>query len=289
MYVFVADHHARSKWEQKTDFVDIGHNTLEIARGLLALGIDPDYCVLYKQSDIPELFELMWFFAGLIGHNHLERGHALKNSVPTVGIYLYPMLMVSDILSLKATHVAIGSDQKQHLELAREIARKLVARFGKNLLPIPEALTSEPITIPGIDSRDDSIRKMAVENRNEIPIFAEEDVIQERIDGIVTRSLPWGSVLPTEGCNIINYAWCLGGTQAADEFKAKYERGKYGYEDAKRDLRDLFFSTFTLARQKYLALDKRNVAQILSAGTLRARAQIATLLFELRETVRGIA
>jgi tryptophanyl-tRNA synthetase len=289
-YVFVADHHARSKWSTKDDFVSLGGNTLDTARGLLALGLDPNYCVIYRQSDIPELFELMWFFAGLLGDGWLRRGVSFKSDpAPTVGTYLYPLLMVSDILSLKATHVAIGRDQTQHIELARELGKKLVSRFGKKFLPIPESLKTEPVLVPGIDSSDSSLKKMAAENGNEIPIFAEEDIIQEKIEGITTRPVPWGTRLPVKGCNIINYANCLGGKEAVDEFTKRYLGAGYGYDDAKRDLRTLFFTTFSVARQKYARLRNEEVAEILAAGTSRAQAQIATLLFELRETVRGVA
>ncbi len=244
-YVFVADHHARSKWDNKADFSRIGADTLTIARGLLALGLDPEYCIIYKQSEIPELFELMWFFAGLLGEGWLRKGHALKvDRAPTVGTYLYPLLMVSDILSLKATHVAIGKDQKQHIELAREIAKKLTSRLGKDLIPIPETLSPDLILVPGIDTTDGSPKKMATENNNEIPIFAEKDVVEERIDNIVTRPIQWGSPLPINGCNIINYAQCLGGSTTADEFEQRYQTGHYGYDDAKQDLSNLFLTLF---------------------------------------------
>ena len=289
-FVFVADHHARSKWNDGADFVSLGQNTIATARGLIALGLNPNYCVLYRQSDISEIFEPMWFFAGMVGDGWLRRGHALKSDLSaTAGTYLYPLLMVSDILSLKATHVAIGGDQRQHLELAREIARKLVTRFGRNLLPIPESLRSEPVLLPGIDSTESEGRKMAVENQNEIPIFAEDDVVRQRIERIVTRTVGWGEKLPTERCNILAYAECMGGLTARVQFEQMYLSGRYGYREMKNELTELFFSTFSDARQRYADLDEHRILEILADGAARARTQIGSLLFELRKIVRGVA
>ena len=287
-FVFVADHHARSKWDDKADFVNLAKNARHTARQLIALGIDPDYTVLYRQSDIPEIFEIMWFFAGVVSDGVLRRGHAMgADSSPTAGTYLYPLLMVSDILSLRATHVAIGSDQKQHLEVARDVARKLRRRFAEGLLPVPEPLADEPQLIAGIDSPPDKPKKMASESNNEVPLFADEDTVRGRIDRIVTKPIKWGEQLPVQDCSILRYARCIGGAQTEAEFAQKYAGGGYGYSDAKNDLAGLFFDTFSTVRKKYHQIDDADVERILHAGAVRAREQIAGLLFRLRNEVRG--
>src|ERR1700733_2128988 len=255
-YVFVADHHARSKWIEATDFINIGRNTLKTARELLALGLDPDYSVIYRQSDVPEIFELMWFFAGLASHVRLRENHSFNaDNSPTAGTYLYPLLMVGDILSLKASHVAIGRDQKQHLELARDVAGKLIRQFGPRLVPVPEYLNPEPLLIPGIDSRETELRKMASENHNEIAIFDDEQTVKDRINRIATLPLPWGAVLPPDGCNIVTYARCIGGPAIEAQFRQKYATSGYGFKEAKKDLTELFFDTFSAARQRFHKLD----------------------------------
>lgn len=282
-FVFVADHHARSRWDEKVDFVNIERRTKEIAKQLLATGIDPEFCVLYRQSDIPELFEIMWFIAGVVPDSTLRKGHAVSNdSAPTAGIYLYPLLMVADILSLKATNVAIGKDQKQHLELARDVARKLIRRFNSRLLPIPASIAVDPILVAGTDSAIDRPRKMGAELSNDIPLFADEDTINERIDRIATRPVRWGEPLPVDSCNILQYAAAIGGETARNEFVGKYQSGQYGYSDAKTDLKELFFDCFRPARERYRQIQDGEVEAILQAGGKKAREQVARLVFELR-------
>jgi len=154
------------------------------------------------------------------------------------------------------------------------------------LLPIPEPLNPDLVVVPGIDSQD-TPKKMAIENGNDIPLFAEEDVIQERIDAIVTRPIQWGDPLPTEGCNILTYAACIAGAKAKDEFRENYGSGHYGYKNAKQDLRDLFFRTFSDARRRYSELSDGKVQEVLAFGATKARDQLTEVLFDLRETVAG--
>jgi tryptophanyl-tRNA synthetase len=285
-YVFVADHHARSRWDERVDFANIGKRTREIAKQLLACGIDPEFSVLYRQSDIPELFEIMWFIAGVVADSTLRRGHAVTSDpAPTAGIYLYPLLMVADILSLKATNVAVGKDQKQHLEMARDVARKLIRRFGSKFLPIPESLSVDPPLILGIDSSEDRPKKMGSEFNNDIPLFADEDTVKDRIEKILTRPIKWGDLLPTEGCNILHCASAMAGEAAKELFARKYEAGGYGYSDAKKELIDLFFDHFGSMRQRYAEIEDAEVDRILHSGAMAAREQIARLVFEVRREV----
>lgn len=282
-FVFVADHHARSQWDEKADFVNIERRTREIAKQLLASGIDPNYCVLYRQSDVPELFEVMWFLAGVIPDGALRRGHAVSfHPAPSAGVYLYPLLMVADILSLKATNVAIGGDQKQHLELARDVARKLIRRLGSKLLPVPESVAVKPTLINGIDALPDKPRKMAAELNNDIPIFADEETILERIEKIVTRTVRWGEPLPIQDCNILQYVLAIGGAKVMEELTGKYGSGQYGYSDAKNYLKDLFFDSFKSQREEYRRITEGDVESVLLSGGRVAREQIARIVFELR-------
>jgi len=285
-YIFVADHHAHSRWDERVDFANIGKRTRETAKQLLACGVNPEFSVLYRQSDIPELFEIMWFIAGVVPDSTLRRGHAVASDpAPSAGIYLYPLLMVADILSLKATNVAVGKDQKQHLELARDVARKLIRRFGPKLLPIPDSLSVDPPLILGIDSSEDRPKKMGSEFNNDIPLFADEDTVRDRIEKILTRPIKWGEVLPIEGCNILHCAWAIAGEKTKDCFARKYEAGGYGYSDAKKELTDLFFDHFQPIRQRYAEIEDGEVDRVLRSGASAAREQIAHLVFEVRDEV----
>jgi tryptophanyl-tRNA synthetase len=285
-FVFIADHHARSRWDERVDFLNIRQRSTEIAKQLIACGIDPDFCVIYRQSDVPELFEFMWFLAGVVPDSSLKRGHAVANAIgPSVGMYLYPLLMVSDILSLRATNVAIGRDQKQHLELARNVARRLIKRFGADIIPIPDPLSAEPILVNGIDSSIEKPKKMDVETKNDIPLFADEETIEDRIAETVTQTVQWGKPLPTEGCNILSFARCIGGIEFENQLIDRYGSGQFGYSDAKNHLREMFFENYGPFRSRYQQISDKDVNEILSLGGKRARQTIAPLIFEIRSAM----
>ncbi len=291
VYIGISDHHARSDWRTTGDFRDLSEVTLSTVRGLLALGIDPHYSVIYRQSDIRELFELTWWFAGIFRDTQLRRGHGFKDSeVPTAGRYLYPLISVSEVLSLRASHVAIGFGQKQLIEFACEVAKVLAKKFRTNMAPFPVPVRDDLVLVRGITSpktdQPSAAHGMNADNNTDLPIFDEEDTVRARIDRIITQNVKYGSPLPTVGCNIIHYAKFLGGEEARDRFQRLYQSGEYGYEDAKRDLTDLFLTTFLDARRRFREITDRHIRDVLSAGATRAQAHVSGFLFDLREALR---
>jgi tryptophanyl-tRNA synthetase len=282
-FIFIADHHARSRWNERADFANTERRAIETTRQLLAAGVDPDFSVIYRQSDVPEIFEVMWFLAGFALHSQMQHMQGLKGAAPSAGTYIYPLLMVADIIATQSTHVAVGQDQKQHLELSRDLARKLNRRLGEQFIPVPESARAEPTTVRGIDFADSNRKKMAFELGNEIPLFEDEDVVTERIENIVTQPVQFGHPLPAEGCNLLEFSSFLVGAEQMRDLRDKYASGKYGYADAKRDLRKAFFEVMGPARARYLTIHADDAAKVLDEGKIRARENIAHFIFRLRQ------
>lgn len=281
-YVFIADFHVRSKWREPKDLVNLDSSSIELTRQLLAFGLDPELTVIYRQSDIPEVFEVMWFLAGLLADTNLRNMHGFRQTkAPSVGTYLYPLLMAADIICSKATHVAIGQDQKQHLELARDIARKLNRAFKFVFVPIPTSLKEQPIVLRGVDSTE-SQTKMAFESENELPLFDEEATVLGRIEEISTQPIRYGEPLPLDGCLILEYAAVLD-PKAAKEMKTNYSSGRYGYSNAKDDLKQIFLERLKEPRARYNKITEADARNVLRIGASRAKPQVADFVFSLRK------
>ncbi|WP_159107327.1 hypothetical protein [Azospirillum sp. B506] len=284
-FVFIADHHSRSSWSERSDFVNSRKRSTELTKQLMAVGVDPHYSVIYRQSDVPELFEFMWFLAGITSHGSLARGHALKAAGnPTAGIYLYPLLMIADILSLRATHVIVGRDQTIHVDLARDVAEKLCKRLGPDFLPIPNYHRPDPLLYRGIRSADDG-GKMDSEVGNDIPLFDDEDAVHNRISRIATPAIQWGQPLPIEGSNLLAYAEALGGNDVRRAFVADFEGGQIGFKDAKERLFALFMDVMGSRRAAYARISDRDAEEVLRLGGQRAREAVAGLIADVRHHV----
>ena len=190
-FYFLADYHALIK---TGDPVRIQRSTLEVAASWLAAGLNPDRVIFYRQSDIPEIPELTWFLACILGKGVLNRAHAYKAAVDkntaagvdadadvTMGLFMYPVLMGADILMYNAHKVPVGRDQVQHIEMARDMANGFNHRYGEHFV-IPEAVIEDKVaTLPGLDGR-----KMSKSYDNTIPLFASRSQLQKLIAGIVT-------------------------------------------------------------------------------------------------------
>lgn len=287
-FIFIADHHGRSRWSIPEELEDIHNRGFDTLRQLIALGIDPKHAVLYRQSDIPELIEIMWLLSGGTRHSELLKNHALEGRDLTAGMYLYPMLMASDIISLRSTHVAVGGDQKQHIELARDIARRMNRHLGgkakaQPIVPVPAPLNSAPSTIYGIeDDLGGRPRKMAFEIGNEIPIFAEDDIIIERVNQVMTRPVAWGQPLQVEDDHILYYLEVLDGQDEAAALRAEYETAAVGYREAKKRLLDFHMEKFKGARQLYEEISLSDIDRYVAEGALTVRGLIEPFIAELR-------
>lgn len=274
-FVFIADLHALTKVQNAKE---LAQNTLDVAIDYLALGLDPQKTILYKQSDVPQVTELSWIFSCLSTMPYLMRAHAFKdaeakNKEINVGTFNYPLLMASDILLPNADVVPVGEDQRQHVEIARDMAEKFNRTFGETFKIPKELILKNVQTVPGTDGR-----KMSKSYGNTIPLFATREEITKAVMSIVTDS---GNDIP-ENVYAIHK---LFKTEA--ELKPIYEENKGKYKNLKEILIediDTFISPLRAKREE-IAKDKDKVIQILKNGGAIARDRAEAKMREVREKV----
>jgi len=289
---FIADYHALTT---ERDPEKLNRQTYEVAATWLALGLDPDKVVFFRQSDIPEVFELTWILACLTPKGLLNRAHAYKTAVEenirqkrsaddniNAGIFSYPVLMAADIL-LFGTHVVpVGQDQKQHVEIARDIASSFNSHYG-NVFTIPDVLVREDVkSVPGLDGR-----KMSKTYRNTIPIFADEKVIRRQVMGIVTDSKPPEAPKDPESCNLFSLYRYFAPPEALMKTRTAYLKGGARYSDIKKELVELLLDKFKEGRRTYEAFlqDKPAIERILKQGAETARSMAKPLLAGVRRKI----
>lgn len=296
IYIFIADYHARSSFERPEQLAALEEDAYEMACQFLALGLDPKRCVFYKQSAIPEVFEIMWLLAGLMPHSHLQRGVKAKSLRERAGTgdVLYPLLMAADIIAVKATRVPAGRDQSQHLEFARNAVRLLNNMLGRPVIPRPEILLGAAL-VPGIDAIDtfddeesQASGKMSTTHDNYIPIFGDDENVKNRIGSIKTRSVRRNDPLPEENDTILALYELVAGRAEADKLRNLYRANSIGYDEAKDALSTAFMAYFGDAREKYAYWRNRpaEVNEILSGGSYTAHEEAVKTLAELRDGLR---
>ena len=291
-FLFLADYHSLIK---NTDS-DLTHtSSLEIAACWLACGLDPGKVTFYRQSDIPHIFELAWVLSCLTSKGLLNRAHAYKAAISeneqqgikdqdkgiTMGLFNYPVLMAADILMFNADFVPVGQDQKQHIEMARDIALKFNHHYGELLTP-PEAQINEVTGIlPGLDGR-----KMSKSYNNTIPIFADEKVLRKSIMKIQTNSLEPGEPKDHENCNIFNIYRAIATENEVLDLKKQYEEGM-GWGDAKNVLFENLNEFVSPFKQEYekIMKDKGFVESVLVEGANKAKEYSSPLMKQIRESV----
>jgi tryptophanyl-tRNA synthetase len=285
----IVDYHALTSTH---DAELIRRNTHEMALGLLALGLDPERAVLFRQSDRPEHVELMWLLASVTPTGWVERTPSFKEkrrSQPddvNLALLSYPVLQAADIAIYKARYVPVGRDQAAHLELAREIVRAFNARYGE-VFPEPEAVFSEAPVVKGTDG----VNKMSKSLGNVIEIFAPEEVIRRQVMSMVTdtqRILRTDPGRP-EVCNVCQLHRIF--SPADYEVIWEGERtARTGCVDTKKLLADRLLASFAEARQRYEELRARPgyVEEVLRSGADRLAAQAAGTLAECHERM-GLA
>jgi tryptophanyl-tRNA synthetase len=283
-YYFLANYHALTTIHERQRLLDLTRNT---AADYLALGLDPDRCAIYLQSDMPEVCELQWMLTTVTPMGLLERCHAYKDKIQQGisadhGLFAYPVLMAADILIVRANRVPVGQDQKQHVEVTRDIAQYFNNSYGE-VLTIPEPYIPESVaTVPGRDGR-----KMSKSYNNTIGIFGTEEELRQQIFSIVTDSASLAE--PKDPDRSVLYAilklFCDAETQAywADRFR----RGGLGYREVKQAIFDKFMEKFGPARTRREELIKQPeyVDEILKRGVEQARAVGLPLVREVREAM----
>lgn len=289
---FIADYHGLTTVRDGKEFERM---TYDVAAVWLALGMNPDEVTFFRQSDIPELFELTWILSCFSPKGLLNRAHAYKASVDAnlraerdpddgvnMGLFTYPVLMAADILLYGSHIVPVGEDQRQHIEITRDIAEAFNNNYGK-ILVIPEAFIQPSVaTVPGIDGR-----KMSKSYDNVIPIFAPANQVRKRVMSVVTDSrLPEEPKNPDE-CNVFNIYRHFAAPQEVEAMRQKYARGGFGYGEVKQELFEVLERTFGEARSKYDAFskDRAYLEKMLLEGAERARAMGAPLMRKVRKAV----
>jgi tryptophanyl-tRNA synthetase len=282
LFVFIVNFHALTSVD---DPRALARNTLEVALDWLALGLDPDKCTFYTQSDVPEVCELTWILCNVTPVGLLERAHSYKDKIArglpaNHGLFTYPVLMAADILLYQADVVPVGKDQKQHLEITRDIAIKFNHTFGETFV-VPDAEIDENMAVvPGVDGQ-----KMSKSYDNTIDIFGDEKVLRKKFMGIVTDSLPVES--PKDPDRSILYALykLFASPAEVGDLAGRFKAGGLRYGDVKAELFDKYWEFFRPFRDKRaeLARDPGHVRQVLLNGAAKARSIAAPTLDLVRE------
>jgi tryptophanyl-tRNA synthetase len=283
---FIADYHALTTLQDRRAM----HATIyDVAAAWLAAGLDPERTLLYRQSAVIEVFELTWVLCCLVATGQLERGHSYKDALakgqsPNAGIFNYPMLMAADILLYDTDIVPVGRDQKQHLEIARDVAVRFNHVFGEGSLVVPEALIRDEILVPGLDGQ-----KMSKSYGNVIPLFGGAKELKKAVMSIVTGSEPLEAPKQPEGTLFTLYRQIAGDEKAA-ALAAKLLQGGYGWGHAKQDLLQELEERLAPMRERYQALraDESGLDRILERGAERARVIAHATMDRVRDAV-GIA
>jgi len=287
-YYFIADYHSMTSL---TDAALRRKNTLDVALDFLACGLDPKKSVFYRQSDLPEVCELTWLIGTLTPMGLLERAHSYKDKVakglsPNFGLFAYPVLMAADILLYDANLVPVGRDQKQHVEMTRDIAIKFNQTYGETLvIPEPE-IRAEVATVPGLDGQ-----KMSKSYGNTVEIFGDEKATKKKIMGIKMDSRTPAEPKPDADQNLaIQLLKLVAPTEVATDFENRLRAGGLGYGDLKKALFEHYWTYFAPARARRaeLAANLDYVNQVLADGAQRARTVGSGVLGRARKAC-GIA
>ncbi|OHA23026.1 MAG: tryptophan--tRNA ligase [Candidatus Taylorbacteria bacterium RIFCSPLOWO2_12_FULL_43_20] len=274
-YIFIADLHALTTLH---DPKELASNVIDVATDYLAIGLDPEKVILFKQSDVPEVTELSWIFNTLTTMPYLERAHAYKDAMAkgrevNVGTFDYPILMAADILIQDADMVPVGQDQKQHVEYARDTAEKFNRTYGK-IFKLPEVLIEKNVAVvPGTDGE-----KMSKSHDNTIPLFADPDKIQKIVMSIVTDSV---SDIPKNVYAIHRLF------KDEKSLTALYEENRGKYKILKEALfNDIVDFVSPLgARRAELAAKPEKLLEVLKIGGSKARERAARKMESVRKLV----
>ena len=286
-FLFIANYHALTTVD---DPAQLRQGTLDVAIDFLACGLDPARAVFFRQSDVPEVHELAWLLSTVTPVGLLERCHSYKDKLakgfaPSHALFAYPVLMAADILIYQSNLVPVGRDQKQHVEVTRDIAIKFNNQFGA-VFTIPEPVIAEEVAVvPGLDGQ-----KMSKSYGNTIELFGDLKETRSRIMKIVTDSTPLEAPKNPDACTIFALYKLFVGEAERDALAELYRAGGMGYGHAKKALFEAFEATFAPLRKRRdaLAADRGYVEGVLRLGAEKARAEARLTLDRARAAV-GIA
>ena len=282
-FYFIADYHSMTAL---FDPAERRRNTLGVALDWLACGLDPEKCVFWRQSDVPAVTELSWMLGTLVPMGLLERSHSYKDKLakgiaPNFGLFAYPVLMTADIVLFDTNIVPVGKDQKQHLEMARDIAIKFNLAYGETFVVPEPQIREDTAVVPGLDGQ-----KMSKSYGNTIEIFGDEKSLRKKIMGIVMDSRTPQEPKPDADRNLAIQLLKLVAPQAvASGLESSLRAGGLGYGDLKKALFEHYWSYFAAARKRRaeLVTDAGYVEQVLQDGAERARDMADTVLKRARK------
>jgi tryptophanyl-tRNA synthetase len=282
-FYFIADYHALTTIH---DPAVLRQLSTDVALDYLALGLNPDKAVFFRQSDVPEVCELTWILSTVTNMGLLERAVSYKEKIEkgidaSVGLFTYPVLMASDILVYRSHVVPVGKDQVQHLEMTRDMAERFNQRFGE-VFPIPDVRLDKESKVPGTDGQ-----KMSKSYGNTIDIFAEGKPLQKVVMGIQTDSTPVEAPKDPTRCNLFALYSLFATEDEKTALAARYRAGGMGYGDAKKLLLQKIDSFFAPARERrrQLAADPEYVEGVLRRGAQKARAEARATMALVRKAV----
>lgn len=286
-FLFIANYHALTSVHEGAALREM---TRDVALDFLACGIDPERTAFYRQSDVPEVHELAWLLSVLTPMGLLERCHSFKDKTAkglaaSHGLFAYPVLMAADILAVNATVVPVGRDQKQHVEVTRDVATRFNNAFGE-VFVMPEPSIRETVAVvPGIDGQ-----KMSKSYHNTIEIFGSGKPLKKRIMKILTDSKELEDVKDPDTCNVFALYKLFADEAAQAELAERYRAGGMGYGHAKTELYETMERYFEPMRERRMSLEKDPdfVEDVLRMGAKRASKVAQDVLGRAREAV-GLA
>jgi tryptophanyl-tRNA synthetase len=287
-FYFIADYHSMTSLQ---DPAQRRRHTLDVALDWLACGLDPEHSVFWRQSDVPEVTELTWIIGTLTPMGLLERATSYKDKTAhgiaaSFGLFAYPVLMAADILLYDTNVVPIGRDQKQHLEMTRDIAIKFNQTYGETFVVPEPDIRDDVAVVPGLDGQ-----KMSKSYGNTIDIFGDEKAVRKRIMGIVMDSRPPAEPKPDADKNLaIQLLKLVAPAEVARDHEERLRAGGLGYGDLKKALFEHHWSYFAAARARRaeLAADPDHMARVLDDGASRARA-VARVVLDRARKATGLA
>lgn len=283
-FLFIADMHSLTQIKSGEE---LRENTYSTAATWLAFGLDPNKTVFYRQSDVPEVTELMWYLLCFFPFTRMELAHSFKDKKDRLqdvngGLFTYPMLMAADILLYDAEFVPVGKDQEQHIEMTRDVASRFHAINGETFV-LPEAKISEETKlIPGTDGQ-----KMSKSRNNFLDIFLPEKQLKKQVNSIVTDSKELEDSKEPDTCNVFALYKLLAEEQEVEEMRVKYMAGGFGYGHAKAALLDKIHTRFADQRSRYdhLMKNREEIDAALKLGADKARKTAQEVLKRVRQKV----
>jgi tryptophanyl-tRNA synthetase len=281
-YYFIANYHSMTSL---FDAAERRRNTLDVALDFLACGLDPKKSVFFRQSDVPEVCELTWLLSTLTPMSLLEKCHSFKDKtakgVPVNhGLFAYPVLMAADILIYDSNIVPVGRDQKQHVEVTRDIAIKFNEAYGQTFVVPEPKIKDDTAAVPGLDGQ-----KMSKSYGNTIEIFGDEKVLRKKVMGIVMDSRTPAEPKPDADKNLAVQLLKVINASVGGEYEERLRAGGLGYGDLKKKLFEVYWEYFAPARARRaeLAASLDHVESVLRDGANRARSVAGKVLKRARQ------